>query len=385
MAAGFCRKCYLKSDHPGIQIGADGLCNLCKLDVPQEVIRNFTFTENNYRLFLESAPRLDAPYDCLFMYSGGKDSTYMLDRFVNVEKRRVLAYTFKIPFESEHAAENIESIRDKIRTDYFIDADDENVRKLMKHVFNNVKPGATPKYLDEKTPCMLCRSLYVIRAINHAVKQRIPFIIFCADPQQIVTTESDVRETIKTFYNRVGRALTEEIFGTELEDILFASEADLPRIVFPYIATRHSYDPDKMIAELKQKGLYRTSPLETHCSLFPLLNYYSFKNYDCSFYKLNMASQARNTHGEGGAKSTFSIRFDNGPHMLAIEEAYKRVVFDIAAGKGSAEEQEARLREVFGKMNFPPAAVRFLTDKFRAMRTIAADLGVELQQPEEST
>ncbi len=382
MAMSFCKKCFLKSDHPGIQIAADGLCNLCKLDVPEELIRNFTFTEDNYQRFLHSKPRLEAPYDCLFMYSGGKDSTYMLDRFVNVDKRRVLAYTFKIPFESQHAAENIENIRDKIATEYFIDSDDANVRKLMKHVFNNVRPNRSGKYLDEKLPCMICRSLYVIRAINFAFKQRIPFIIFCADPQQIVTTESDVRQTIKTFYKVVGRPLTEEIFGAELEEILFAPEGDLPRIVFPYIAMRHSYDPEKMIAELKQKGLYRTSPLETHCSLFPLLNHYSFKNYDCSFYKLNMASQVRNADEQGSAKATFSIRFGNGEDMLATEEVYKRVVFDIAADKGSRQEQAARLQEVFDKMKFSPEAARFLSDKFLAMRDIADDLGIQLQQPE---
>lgn len=378
MAVDFCKTCYLKCNHPGVHIAPDGHCNLCKLDVPPNLLKNFKFTEENYQRFLQSEPRPDAPYDCLFMYSGGKDSTYMLDQFVNVEQRRVLAYTFKIPFESEHAAANIENIREKIPTEYFIDADDDNVRKLMRHMFNNVKPAGPGKYLDEKLPCMICRSLYVIRAINFAFRQKIPFIIFCADPQQIVTTESDVRETVKTFYNVIGRPLAEEIFGTQLEDILFAPEQELPRIVFPFIAMRHAYDPQKMIAELKHKGLYRTSPLETHCSLFPLLNYYSFKHYDCSFYKLNMASQARSAAGRGSAKSTFSINFSSGPDTLATEEQYKRVVFDIAAGRGSKEEQAARLQEVFGKMQFPPEACRFLGDKFLAMRDIAADLGVQL-------
>lgn len=379
MTASFCKSCYLKSDHPGILVGEDGLCNLCKLEVPQDLINNFKFTAENYRRFLESKPKHDAPYDCLFMYSGGKDSTWMLDRFVNEERRRVLAYTFKIPFESEHAAHNIEHIRDKIHTEYFIDSDDDNVRKLMKHVFNNVKPRKTGRYLDEKLPCMICRSLYVIRAIHYAFRNRIPFIIFCADPQQIVTTESDVKTTVRTFYSTVGRALTEEIFGQALEEILFADEESLPRIVFPYIAMRHAYAPEKMIAELRAKGLYRSSPLETHCSLFPLLNYYSFKNYDCSFYKLNMASQARNAGELGGDRSTFSIRFSAGPDMLATEEEYKRVVLDIAAGVGDEQQHQARLRQVFAKMQFSPDAARFLSDKFLAMHQIADDLGIDLK------
>jgi hypothetical protein len=250
----------------------------------------------------------------------------------------------------------------------------------MKHVFNNVRPKRAGKYLDEKLPCMICRSLYVIRAINYAFKNHIPFIIFCADPQQMMTTESDVKATVKTFYGIVGRELTEEIFGHELEDILFAESAALPKIVFPYISTRHSYDPQKMIAELKAKGLYRSSPLETHCSLFPLLNYYSFKNYDCSFYKLNMASQARNAKELKGGKSTFSIQFGDAPDMLATEEEYKRVVFDIAEKSGDAGEHVVRLHKVFDKMKFSPEASRFLSEKYLAMHDIAGDLGIDLNQ-----
>ncbi|CAM5515500.1 Bifunctional polymyxin resistance protein ArnA [Streptomyces alboniger] len=46
-----------------------------------------------------------------FMYSGGKDSTYMLDKFVNEYGKRTLAYTFDVPFESTHAAQNIKLAR----------------------------------------------------------------------------------------------------------------------------------------------------------------------------------------------------------------------------------------------------------------------------------
>jgi len=374
-----CKKCFLGSDHPGIDLDAQGLCNLCRLEVSQDLIDNFHFTEANYREFLASKPRPQAPYDCLFMYSGGKDSTYMLDRFVNEEQRRVLAYTFKIPFESEHAAQNIENIRTRIRTDYFIDSDDDNVRKLMRHVFNGARPTRPGRYLDEKLPCMTCRSLYVIRAINYAFKRRIPFIIFCADPQQIVTTESDVQTTVRNFYRTAGRELTEEIFGQELEEILFAPAHEVPKIIFPYISMRHSYDPGRMVTELKAKGLYNSSPLETHCSLFPLLNYYSFKHYGCSFYKLNMASERRNAREPGSGKSTFSIRFERSDDMLETERDYERVVMDIATQTGDPREQRVRLENVFARMKFPPQASAFLTDKFMDMHTIAADLGIELE------
>ena len=194
MKAMHCKICFLKQSHPGIRIGEDEICNLCKLEVPEELMENLKFAKKNYEIFRQSTLKECAKYECLFMYSGGKDSTYMLDKFVNKEKRTVLAYTFRIPFESEHAVENIQKVRSKIGAEYFVDSDDENIKKLMRYVFNEIKPKKPGRYLDEKLPCMLCRSFFVLRAINYAYKNKIPFIIFCADPQQIITTQSDIKK-----------------------------------------------------------------------------------------------------------------------------------------------------------------------------------------------
>jgi len=374
-----CNVCFLKQNHPGIHIDDKGICNLCKMEVPQELMANFKYTNQNYDIFQKSPPKANAKYDCLFMYSGGKDSTYMLDKFVNEEKRRVLAYTFNVPFESKHVEENIKKIQAKINIEYLIDSDDDKIKKMMQYVFNDMKPRQPGKYLDEKTPCMLCRTFFVIKAIIYAHKNNIPFIILCADPQQIITMESNVKETVKSFYGSIGRKLTAELFGSDIENILFASDDDLPRIVFPYIGMRHSYRPDQMIKELKEKDLYTSSPLETHCTLFPLLNYYSFKNYDCSFYKLNMSSQARNSEilQETG-NATFGINFNSGPNMLDIEEKYKQVIFDLVAQQGTFDVQKQKLLDVFKQMDFDDDAANYLTDKFLSMRAIAEDLGIKI-------
>lgn len=375
-----CEICFLKQTHPGIQIHADGVCNLCRLEVPAELLANFKFTNQNYEIFKKSQPKTDVKHDCLFMYSGGKDSTYMLDRFVNEEQRRVVAYTFDVPFESEHAAENVTRIQSKIDIEYIIDSEDEKIKKMMRQIFNEMEPRQPGKYLDEKLPCMMCRTFFVLRAIIYAHQNKIPFIILCADPQQIITMESDVKAIVKSFYSAVGRELTAELFGEDLENILFADEEELPRIVFPFIEQRHSYKPEQMIRELKEKGLYMSSPLETHCTLFPLLNYYSFKNYDCSFYKLNMASEARKSEEvRDPERATFGIRFSDGSNMLETEEKYKNIVFKLATDEGLPEEQRRELLDVFQQMEFTENASRYLADKFLSMRDIAEDLGIVIK------
>jgi hypothetical protein len=372
--------CSLSGEHPGISVDATGMCNLCRLDVAGDLLVNFRYTSEVFRKFQQEKTDPDAPYDCLFMYSGGKDSTYMLDKFVNEYGKRVLAYTFDVPFESTHAADNIQLAKKRISADFVLDSDDDNIKKVMREVFNRPPPTKPGAYLDEKLPCASCRTFFVLRAVLHAFRNKIPYIAMCADPQQILTMESNVREIVRGFYQSFGTGLTDEVFRGELEEVLFAEDEQLPRIVFPFIAMRHEYDPEAIVTELKAKGLYASSPLETHCTLFPLLNYYSFKHWDCMFYKLNAASHVRATkrNGTGAERSTFSIRFPQVLNINDVEERLKAVTLQIAAGEGDREEQLRTLIDIFRDLDADETAARFVAESFLDMSKVAADVGIRL-------
>ncbi|MFI9203131.1 OzmP [Streptomyces sp. NPDC053048] len=374
-----CTVCSLKDTHPGVTLGDDGVCSLCTLDAAGDLLENFVYTRRVFEEFTRGGPAPDGDYDCLFMYSGGKDSTYMLDKFVNEYGKRVLAYTFDVPFESTHAAGNIKLARERIPATFMTDSDDDGIKAVMREVFNRTpeKPG---KYLDEKLPCVSCRTFFVIRAVLHAYRHRIPYIVLCADPQQILTMESDTREIVRGFYRAFGARLTGESFRSELEQLLFAEDGELPRIVFPFIAMRYAYDPDRIVAELKEKGLYASSPLETHCTLFPLLNYYSFTNWDCMFYKLNAASHRRAVRrDENHDRSTFSISFPRAADLPWIEERLKKVVLEIAADRGDPAAHESELVDLFTRLDASEDAARFLAREFLGMRKTAAGLGITLR------
>lgn len=373
-----CTVCSLGADHPGVVIGPDGVCNVCTLDVAADLLTNYRYTSEVFAQF-QAAPPAEADFDCLFMYSGGKDSTYMLDKFVNDYGKRVLAFTFDVPFESEHAAGNIELAREKIPATYVLDADDDNIKLMMREVFNRPAPSKPGRYLDEKLPCISCRSFFVIRAILMAHREKIPYIALCADPQQILTMESNVREVVREFYRTFGTRLTDTLFGEALEDLLFDEDENLPKIVFPFIATRHEYDPDRIVEELRAKGLYRSSPMETHCTLFPLLNYYSFKNYDCMFYKLNAATHVRSVaRNAGHDRNTFSIKFPRSLDLTDVEERLGSVVLAIAAGEGDRDEHERTLVDLFRRMDATDEGARFVARSFLDMRSVADDLGITL-------
>ncbi|MFD6226124.1 OzmP [Streptomyces sp. NPDC060232] len=374
-----CTVCALGEEHPGVVLDDEGVCSLCKLDHAGDLLRNFTYTNAVYEEFTRSGPNPNGDYDCLFMYSGGKDSTYMLDKFVNEHGKRVLSYTFDVPFESVHAAQNIRLARERIPATFVLDSDDDSIKRMMREVFNRPTPKKPGKYLDEKLPCVSCRTFFVLRAVLYAFRHRIPYIALCADPQQILTMESDAREVVRGFYRTFGVHLTDELFKGELEQVLFAEDDEIPKIVFPFIAMRYEYDPDRIVAELKAKGLYDSSPLETHCTLFPLLNYYSFKNWGCMFYKLNASSHQRSVaRNKDFDRSTFSIKFPRAANIVDIEERMKRVVLEIAERTGDPQEHERELVDIFRQLDATEEGARFVAQSFLGMRTVAADLGIRL-------
>lgn len=374
-----CKVCFLTSEHPGVRLDKDNVCNLCKLDVATEFLHNIKYANEVYEEFRVSGTNPRGPYDCLLMFSGGKDSTYLLDKFVNEEQRRVVAYTFDVPFESDHAAENLRLVREKIPVPFVSDKDDDNIKKVIREVFNRPAPEKPGKYLDEKMPCMSCRTFYVIRAIIYAYRNVIPYIVFCADPQQIMTIDSNVREILKGFYRSFGEGFIDTQLKSDIEEMMFAEDECLPKIVFPFVAMRKDYDPDKIVEKLKAKGLYNSSPLETHCTLFPLLNYYSFKHWGCMFYKLNASSYVRSVKRSNEfARTTYSIKFPRSANILEIEEKLKKTLLEIAAGEGNPEVHEETLVALFKQLEATDEAARFVARTCINMRETAAEIGIQL-------
>lgn len=373
-----CKMCSLSERHPGVSLDSNDLCNLCKLEVDADMAENFRYTADQYQAFLRSPPNSRGPFDCLLMYSGGKDSTYMLDKFVR-EGKRVLAYTFDVPFESARAIENAAVVKTKLNATFFVDKDDKNIKRMMQEVFNRPRLSRPGRYLDEKLPCISCRTFFLLRATMYAFEHEIPYIVLCADPQQILTMESNVRKVVRGYYRQFGAELLEELFGSALEALLFAEDERLPTIVFPFVAMRHEYNPEAIASELKAKGLYSASPIETHCQLFPLLNYYSFKNWDCMFYKLNASSQLRSRARNGdAARATYSGKFADDLDVVKLEERLRNVLNELATGEGDRGAQERVVLEILKEFGASGDAAKLACENFLNMRAIAAENGIAL-------
>lgn len=110
-----CVQCGITESYPGIDFDDAGVCDLCTMYATHrdEIHRYFGEVDEMVRLLKQRAADTGAPYDCLLLFSGGKDSTYVLYRLVDLGLR-VMTFTFDNGFISKTALRNVERITSEL-------------------------------------------------------------------------------------------------------------------------------------------------------------------------------------------------------------------------------------------------------------------------------
>src|SRR6185436_12634393 len=105
-----CSKCVLTDVIPGIKLDDAGVCSACRAyEMQAATYERYFGTEAELEARLRSVVNPSVDYDVLLMYSGGKDSTYVLYRLVDMGFR-VLALTFDNGFIPQACFENIRAV-----------------------------------------------------------------------------------------------------------------------------------------------------------------------------------------------------------------------------------------------------------------------------------
>ncbi len=113
-----CSRCGLGSDYPGVSFDAERVCSECRsFDSYVEVAQVYFKPEDELREILTSGASSGAEYDCISLLSGGKDSTYVLCRLVDMGLR-VLAFTLDNGYISDQAKANISRVVDTLGVDH---------------------------------------------------------------------------------------------------------------------------------------------------------------------------------------------------------------------------------------------------------------------------
>ncbi|MHA1527222.1 MAG: hypothetical protein ACTSQD_09320 [Promethearchaeota archaeon] len=125
-----CKNCILYS-FAGIELDSEGNCNCCagsssKLPIWEKVSitqqdRDWAREDWNKTVVEMKKNRGKQQYDCVLGWSGGKDSTSMLDYLVNELELNPLAVSIDPGTMSDVARENVAKALQKIKVDHNVD------------------------------------------------------------------------------------------------------------------------------------------------------------------------------------------------------------------------------------------------------------------------
>ncbi len=113
-----CVTCGLPSNYPDVTFNKDGVCSLCvDFDAFREdVFQYFKTVDDLQTLVARAKEDRRGKYDCMMLYSGGKDSTYVLSQLVEMDLK-VLTFSLDNGYISAEAIENIRRVTDHLGVD----------------------------------------------------------------------------------------------------------------------------------------------------------------------------------------------------------------------------------------------------------------------------
>jgi amino acid adenylation domain-containing protein len=114
-----CVRCGIASDYPNTTFSAEGICNHCAAyDRYCSAVDDYFGDLDGLKAIIATMKAARHPrYDCLLAFSGGKDSTYMLCRMVELGAR-VLAFTLDNGYLSDEAKRNIDHVVTRIGVEH---------------------------------------------------------------------------------------------------------------------------------------------------------------------------------------------------------------------------------------------------------------------------
>jgi amino acid adenylation domain-containing protein len=115
----WCVECGLPDNYPDTEFDSAGVCNTC---------REFSELRARFRSYFKTPAELHkiadharqaktSEYDCIVLYSGGKDSTYMLYKLVKEYGLRPLVFSLDNGYISEEAKENMRRVTEALGVD----------------------------------------------------------------------------------------------------------------------------------------------------------------------------------------------------------------------------------------------------------------------------
>lgn len=311
MPAKICKKCVLPDTIPNISFDEQGVCNLCRHfdeSRTQEYSLDREEIESGMIRRIKKAGA-GKTYDCLVLYSGGKDSTYMLYRLVNKWGLRVLAFTFDNWFIAPETHLNIQRVLTKV------DADHVSMKlswEMNKSIFRAglVDSDKTPRAKELAFmighACWPCFSQIGSLALKTALEKDIPNIVIGTTPGQMYQKKynltSKYKGVLDTYLSMIAPMMTLLKMTNRLKEnarmgLSWRNKLKASRIQVICFYEHIRYDEktvlDTITRELGWERPRSTDSCSTNCQLNSLGIEIHQRRYGISPYAIPLAHDVR--------------------------------------------------------------------------------------------
>ena len=265
-----CTKCGLPSNYPKADFDENGVCHLCTaFETYKEKAERYFKNDEQLVALLSSKRNQNASYDCISLLSGGKDSTYVLARLVNMGLK-VLAFTMDNGYISEQAKGNVDRIVKKLGVDHvygktphmneiFVDSLKQH-HNVCNGCFKTIYTLSTKIALEKKIP-------FIVTGLSRGqfFETRLTEELFWDDDLDTTKIDDTILEARKLYHKE------SDAVKRLLDVSIFEDESVFEKVEFVDFYRFSDVSLEEMLVYLKEKADWRR-PTDTGRSTNCLIN-----------------------------------------------------------------------------------------------------------------
>ncbi len=317
-----CQICGLSSRFPGVKI-INKECNFCKerekLTKAALPSKKFCYTpplgkelqtrlKNNMELYFKTIRKADK-YHGIVAYSGGVDSTYILDLLINTYKLNIIPVTVNMGHLNKKALENIKLSLKKLHITNHVLIN--NKKRLFSKIYAYFLQRQKKLAVKEGNPlcCMVCHHVIDLLIYNEAYKYDVDFVASGLDRFQ-TPPELNFLLTGKDFYlglnskehfNALTKSWPKDIFTrlfskqeiSSFNGYMYRPQKNAPKTIYPTWLLE--YDRVSITKDLIKKRLIKNEA--TGCPFLRFASQYHYAQYGYEineFYRSNKVWEMKN-------------------------------------------------------------------------------------------
>lgn len=265
-----CKECGLPSSYPNIDFDHNDVCHLCNsFKGYKEKTDKYFKTEQDLKKLLTSKKEAGRKYDCLSLLSGGKDSTYVLARLVDMGLN-VLAFTMDNGYISEQAKQNVNRITEKLGVDH-IYGETPHMNKIFVdslHRHKNVCNGCFKTIYTLSTKVALEKNIpFIVTGLSRGqfFETRLTEELFWDEDADGTTIDDTILEARKLYHQE------EDAVKQHLDTSMFALDSTFEKVQYVDFYRYSDVSLTEMLKFLKEKAAW-IRPTDTGRSTNCLIN-----------------------------------------------------------------------------------------------------------------